>query len=143
MKLLIYGVFAMVTAMPAVAADVGVSISIGDPNFYGQIDIGNFPRPRLLYPSPIVIERDHYRREPMYLRVPPGHAKHWSQHCREYGACGRPVYFVEDGWYRNDYAPRYRNHHRDSHNDYRHDNYDNDSGHGHGNGHGKGKGHDK
>ena len=32
----------------AIAADVGVSISVGQPGFYGQIDIGNFPQPRVV-----------------------------------------------------------------------------------------------
>ena len=40
--------------------------------------------------------------------TPPGHEKHWNKHCHEYGACGRPVYFVRDGWYNDVYAPRYR-----------------------------------
>jgi len=35
--------------MPAHAADVGVSISVGQPGFYGQIDIGDFPQPQLIY----------------------------------------------------------------------------------------------
>ena len=42
---------------PALAADVGVSISIGQPGFYGQIDIGNVPQPQLVYPRPVVIQR--------------------------------------------------------------------------------------
>jgi hypothetical protein len=37
---------------PALAADVGVSISIGQPGFYGQIDIGDYPQPRVLYAQP-------------------------------------------------------------------------------------------
>jgi hypothetical protein len=32
---------ATVTA-PALAADVGVSVSIGQPGFYGQLDIGDY-----------------------------------------------------------------------------------------------------
>ena len=32
---------------------------------------------------------------PLYLHVPPGHAKKWSQHCARYNACNRPVYFVK------------------------------------------------
>jgi len=27
---------------------------------------------------------------PVYLHVPPGHAKNWRKHCREYNACNRP-----------------------------------------------------
>ena len=39
------------------AADVGVSISVGQPGFYGQIDIGHFPQPRVVYAQPVVIQR--------------------------------------------------------------------------------------
>ena len=46
--------------------------------------------------------------EPVYLRIPPGHEKHWSKHCGEYGACGRPVYFVREDWYQKTYVPYYR-----------------------------------
>jgi hypothetical protein len=70
------------------------------------------------------------------LRVPPGHAKHWSKHCHKYGACGQPVYFVEESWYNDVYAPYYREH-RD-----RRDK-DHERGNGKGNkGHGKGRGKD-
>src|SRR2546425_10235251 len=27
--------------------------------------------------------------QPIYLHVPPGHAKHWRKHCHEYNACDR------------------------------------------------------
>jgi hypothetical protein len=33
-------------------------------------------------------------------RTPPSRRLHWAQYCREYGAYGVPVYFVDDGWYR-------------------------------------------
>ena len=39
-------------------------------------------------------------RDPQGLWVPPGHRRDWRHHCRQYGACGAPVYFVQDGWYR-------------------------------------------
>ena len=32
-------------AAPTFAADVGVSITVGQPGFYGQLDIGNAPPP--------------------------------------------------------------------------------------------------
>jgi hypothetical protein len=116
---------------PAVAADVGVSINVGQPGFYGQIDIGDFPRPRLIYAQPIIVERGiPMNRAPIYLRVPPGHAKHWKKHCHEYHACGERVYFVHDDWYEREYVPRYQERHRD----HGHDNREND----HGN-----KGHDR
>jgi hypothetical protein len=137
----------------ASAQDVGVSINIGQPGFYGRIDIGNTAPPPVLYAQPIIVQRPaRYIEEPLYLRVPPGHAKNWRKHCGRYNACGRRVYFVRDSWYLNDYAPRYRaeHGHRDHHDrDDRHDN----RGHGHDkhdkhenkhdkHGKGHGKGHD-
>lgn len=94
--------------MPAQAADVGVSISLGQPGFYGRIDLGNAPRPALVYTQPMWIERTSAYVEPVYLRVPPGHQKNWRRYCHQYGACGQPVYFVRDDWYRNTYVPHYR-----------------------------------
>jgi hypothetical protein len=120
-------------AVPAFAADVGVSVSIGQPGFYGRIDIGNLPQPQLVYPQPVLIQPPPVAvvQQPIYLHVPPGHAKHWRKHCAEYNACGQPVYFVQEDWYNNVYA----RHHRDDGNDQgkRHDN-----GHGRGHGHGHG-----
>jgi hypothetical protein len=98
---------------PALAADVGVSISIGQPGFYGRLDIGDYPQPQVIYRQPMAIERVPMDRPPIYLRVPPGHAKHWRKHCREYNACGERVFFVQDNWYNREYAPRYQEQHRD------------------------------
>jgi uncharacterized protein YcfJ len=93
----------------ALAADVGVSVRVGEPGFYGRIDIGSAPAPRVMYAEPIVIERAPGAvRQPIYLRVPPGHAKHWRKFCYRYNACGQPVYFVQDGWYNDVYVPYYR-----------------------------------
>jgi len=97
----------------ALAADVGVSVSVGEPGFYGRVDIGNFPQPQVIYPQPVVIQRVPVAvaPQPIYLRVPPGHAKNWRKHCHKYDACGQPVYFVRDDWYNNVYVPRYREEH--------------------------------
>jgi hypothetical protein len=110
------------------AADVGVSVNVSQPGFYGRIDIGRVPQPVVIYPQPVVIEhRGPVMREPIYLRVPPGYEKHWDKHCRRYSACGQPVYFVQDRWYRDVYAPRYygesgrRYEGRDPRHDGRHD----------------------
>jgi hypothetical protein len=115
MKRLVFAAALAACAAPALAGDVAVSIRVGEPGFYGQIDIGNVPRPRLVYPRPVVIAPvPEYRdAEPIYLHVPPGHERHWKKHCREYNACGRPVYFVHDDWYNNEYVPRYRRGDRD------------------------------
>lgn len=129
-------------ATPALATDVGVSISIGQPGFYGHIDIGDFPQPRVIYAKPRIILRGvSMDRPPMYLRVPPGHIKNWKKHCREYNACGERVFFVQDDWYEHEYVPRYQERHRKDRDDH-HDKGRNDD-HGKGKGNGKDKGKDK
>ena len=128
-------------ATPALASDVGVSISIGQPGFYGRLDIGGFPQPQVIYREPIVIERVPANRPPIYLRVPPGYAKHWGKHCREYNACGERVFFVQDSWYNREYVPRYQEQHRDRRDDgwdERREDHRGGQGKGrHGNGHGR------
>lgn len=93
---------------PALAADVGVSVSIGEPGFYGRIDIGNVPQPRLIFAEPIVVRQVNVTHQPIYLHVPPGHEKNWRKHCHQYDACGRPVYFVRNDWYNDVYVPHHR-----------------------------------
>ena len=103
-------ILALLAATPAVAADVSVSVEIGDPSFYGQIDVVSYPQPRLIFPTPIVIQviPGGVVRPSLYLRVPPGHEKHWDRHCAKYNACGSPVYFIEDSWYNAVYVPAYK-----------------------------------
>lgn len=125
------------------AADVGVSVSVGQPGFYGQIDIGNYPRPVLISPQPIVIQRPvGVVYEPIYLHVPPGHAKRWGSYCGRYNACNRPVYFVQERWYNDVYVPEYRGRHEEHYRD-SHEFDDDDRGPGHGwkNSHGNDHGH--
>jgi hypothetical protein len=96
---------------PSLAADVGVSISVGQPGFYGHIEIGDYPQPRLIFAEPVIIHRVGVMPGPAYFHVPPGHAKDWAKHCARYDACGRPVYFVEDSWYNDVYVPQYQERH--------------------------------
>ena len=113
-RFLIAAAVAVVTVTaPALATDVDISINIGQPGFYGPIDIGGYPPPQVIYRQPRVIEWVPMDRPPIYLRVPPGHAKHWSKNCRKYNACGERVYFVQDRWYNREYVPRYQEQHRD------------------------------
>lgn len=133
MKIIIFLAAIAATATSAFAADVGVSVSIGQPGFYGQIDIGDYPQPRVLYREPKLIKRGPHNRPPIYMRVPPGHAKQWDKHCREYNACDQRVYFVQDKWYNQEYVPRYQERHRVRHADERghgnsRDNHRNDQG---------------
>jgi hypothetical protein len=120
-------------ALPAArAADVGVSIGFSQPGVYGRVDIGRYPQPVLIAPEPVIIGRPVYRAEPVYLWVPPEERRDWRHHCYRYGACSAPVYFVQDGWYRqNVIVHRERDWRRD-----RDDWDDHDHGHGHGRGHG-------
>lgn len=113
MKRLLCALAVLAIGAPALAADVGVSVSVGQPGFYGRIDVGNYPAPQLLYAEPIVVQPAAVGvvRQPVYLRVPPGHAKNWRKHCYRYNACGQPVYFVRDTWYNEVYVPRYRSAH--------------------------------
>jgi hypothetical protein len=101
----------------SVNAEVGVSVSVGQPGFYGQIDIADYPRPQVIYAQPRVIDVLPYKvyPAPLYLRVPPGHYNHWDRYCGHYNACARPVYFVQDSWYNDVYVPRYREHFHDGH----------------------------
>jgi hypothetical protein len=140
MKRLLFAATLAVATFPALAADVGVSISIGQPGFYGQIDIGGYPPPQVIYREPRVIQRVAMMRPPIYLNVPPGHAKNWRKHCREYDACGERVYFVQNDWYDREYVPHYQKQHRDRHDD-RRDNHRGNKNDRHGNDHGQGRGH--
>jgi hypothetical protein len=123
----VLGIAALVSA-PAMATDVGVSVAISQPGVYGRIDIGSFPQPAVVAAQPVIIQQPRVvvaqPVQPVYMWVPPGHQKHWDKHCREYNACGVPVYFVKDEWYQQNVM-----HGKDG-----------DRGeHGKGKGHGKGK----
>lgn len=142
MKRLTFAVVASLSFSPAIAGDVNATIGFEQPGFYGQINIGGYPRPPVIYAQPVWVERPAkvVYVEPVYLRVPPGHEKHWSKHCAQYHACGRPVYFVREDWYQKEYVPRYY-HHDDDGRGKDHDD-DRQDGNGHGQGQGHGHGHE-
>jgi hypothetical protein len=121
------------TPFAAHAGNLGIDLTLSgevSPGVYGQVNIGNRPPPPVVYAQPMIIvpQQPGYVVQPMYLHVPPGHARHWKDHCREYNACGRPVYFVRSA----EYDPGYRAERRED--DRREDH---DHGHGHGHGHDK------
>ncbi len=121
---------ALASAGVSQAGDLGIHVILSGevaPGVYGQVQFGNAPPPPLVYAQPVLIEAQAAPPPPVYLHVPPGHARNWRKHCREYNACNRPVYFVRSA----EYEPR-REH--DDH-DHGHDG-DDEHGHGHGHGHG-------
>lgn len=96
-------------AMPVLAADADIPVALGQPGFYGRIELGDdAPRPRLDFAQARLVERVATYEDPIYLHVRPGQARDWPRHCREYNACGRHVYFVNDVWYNTVYVPHYR-----------------------------------
>lgn len=108
------------------------------PGVYGRINIGNAPPPPLIYAEPVIIQRPAVvvPRTPIYLYVPPGHAKNWGKHCGRYNACNQPVYFVQEPPPRR--GPPPRGHGRDDRrwDDDHRQGGKHDKGHGHGKGHG-------
>ena len=72
------------------------------PGVYGRVDISNASPPPVVYVRPVTVVRapPATSRAPLYLHVPPGHAKNWGKHCRKYNACGQPVYFVMSDEYK-------------------------------------------
>jgi len=103
------------------------------PGVYGQVQFGSEPRPPMVYAQPMLIEPQPVQLAPVYLHVPPGHAKNWRKHCHEYNACNRPVYFVRSAEYEPDYD--HRNHGHDHGDDHGHGD-DHDHGHDHDHDHG-------
>lgn len=115
---------ALVAAVPlARAQNVSVGVTItGEvvPGVYGQVVLGNRPPPQVVYAQAVIAEpvvvAAPVRVEPIYLHVPPGHAKHWRKHCHEYNACDRPVYFVRSPEYEPGFRmDRWREEHEHGH----------------------------
>jgi hypothetical protein len=126
------------------AGDLDIHVMLSGevaPGVYGQVQIGGERPPPLVYAQPMLIEPQAAPPPPVYLHVPPGHARDWRKHCHEYHACNRPVYFVRSAEYEPGYV--YEHHDRDHGRGHGHHD-DDDHGHGHGNhgdddhGHGNG-----
>ena len=103
------------------------------PGVYGQVVIGNRPPPPVVYAQPMIAEPPAVAVavpvQPIYLHVPPGHAKHWGRYCHEYHACNRPVYFVKSAEYEPGYRPGHGHDEHAHHDDYRDEHGDHDHGH--------------
>ena len=97
----------LLTAQPAKAFEPYYNATVGgvlSPGVYGQVTIGNMPPPPVLFPQPVIVRPAAVLPPPLYMYVPPGHAKKWGKHCHKYDACGRPVYFVKEEWVQARYA---------------------------------------
>jgi hypothetical protein len=96
-------------------ADAASWTVIVQPGVYGRVAIGGYAEPPQVYaPQPVIAVDNGYGevveevvdpayatdQPPVYLWVPEYQRTHWAQYCREYGAYGVPVYFVDDEWYR-------------------------------------------
>jgi hypothetical protein len=102
MKRMLAVTLCALAAPPALAADVGVSVTISEPGVYGRIDIGRFPSPPVIVPQPVIIAPPGVvvaPVQPIYMWVPYDHRKNWARYCAHYRACGYPVYFVRHDWY--------------------------------------------
>ncbi|EIK45595.1 hypothetical protein O59_002273 [Cellvibrio sp. BR] len=124
--------------LPAMADDLGINVILeGEvaPGVYGRVELGNDSRPNIYYREPMIIVSDskYARSRPVYLHVPPGHAKNWGKHCSKYRACDRPVYFVRSAEYDEHYSDDH------GHDEHKHEKNDR-PGKGKGQGNGKGKG---
>lgn len=108
----------LLAASPLICAaqyGVGISLQVGDPNFYGPININDGPPPQVLYSDPVIAIPDGGYYPPLYLRVPVIYYRDWPRYCHyysSYNACNRPVYFVQDDWYFNTYTTYYQSRHR-------------------------------
>lgn len=93
------------SAQTTVQVDAGVGVTIRQPGVYGRIEFGTAPPPPVVYPQPVIIVPGPIVvRRPIYLYVPPGHARDWGKHCSKYQACGQPVYFVQPQWVESRWA---------------------------------------
>lgn len=135
----VFAALSLVAAASSTLAgvDVGVGVTIREPGVYGRIEIGNgappppvvYRQPVIIAPAPVVVHQPVIVSPPppLYLYVPPGHARKWGKHCHKYDACGRQVYFVREEWVQAQYAQAHPGKGPPVH------------AHGHGKGRGKGK----
>ncbi len=139
MKTLACLTLAAAALVPAHAeTNVGISIGINAPGQYGRIDINNYPQPVLVNAQPIIYtpSRVAVYQRPIYLYVPQVQQASWGRYCGRYGACGQPVYFVQETWVRDEYRRAHDNRDGRKHakNNNRRDDDRGNNGRGRGNG---------
>jgi hypothetical protein len=102
-------------------ADAASWSVVVQPGVYGRVEIGGYVEAPRVYSTQPVMAVDNgdgdlveeyvdpayaTAQPPVYLWVPEYQRTHWARYCREYGAYGVPVYFVDDGWYRDNVMRR-------------------------------------
>ena len=136
-RLIVLAALALAAIPAARAQSVSFNATItGEvaPGVYGQVVLGDRPPPPVVYAAPLIVQPAPVivgvpPPQPIYLHVPPGHAKHWHKYCHEYHACDRPVYFVKSAEYEPGYRPdrhAEHGHHDEGHGDHRY--HDGDQG---------------
>ena len=140
-RILLAAATGLALAHGAAQAGVNVSVGVNQPGFYGRVVVGDH-RPPVIYQQPVIIQSSPVAvvQQPIYMHVPPGHYKRWSRYCGRYGACGQPVYFVQDAprpvvihdrggrhWDRHDHRHGHRHDRRHD----RHDRHDHRGDHRH------------
>lgn len=117
---------------------------LGQPNYYGGLEMQGHTNPLLYNTRPILIQPSLSNNgQPVYLRVPSNQRQNWTRYCGQYNACNRQVNFVQDGWYNSVYAPRYRELNNNQNRDNPGDKNGPSNGKANGSGNGKGIGHIK
>jgi len=80
------------------------------PGVYGRVAMTSTPaaaKPALVYSQPMMVDNPETTGviEPVYLHVPPEHAKNWKKNCAKYEACNKPVFFIKSAEYEPGYVP--------------------------------------
>jgi len=103
------------------ARDVNIGVSIAgefQPGVYGQVNVNTMPSYSTMYAQPtVVVQQPIYAVPvaPVYMHVPVVQAQNWSNYCGYYGACSRPVYFVQPRYPQGHYYEHGRSHHHGHH----------------------------
>lgn len=106
--------FVALSSAPAMARDVGVSISIGQPGFYGNVDIGRYPDERVVYARPVVTYVPAVSYQPVYAYprygryCAPRYRRH--EYYEHHGWGGRDFDRDDGDWRRHDGHGRGRDH---------------------------------
>ena len=89
-----------------------LNVNVGAPGYFGPIPMVSGMVPQLWNVQPVIaVGPVVVAAEPIYLRVPNFQRKSWRKYCGRYGACERPVFFVKNSWYEQEYGPRYHPRH--------------------------------